>query len=141
MAFTFTDDLSTDLARLRFAVGDNISGMGIQPDGSNVADATMNALIAAEGTWQLAAVRVCETMAQHWRRMANVTAGPINQQLGDRADGWQKSADDLRAKYGIGAAMFSVQMQRADGYHTYNEFDDGDLTGEYNPDHVIFIRV
>lgn len=140
MAFTFTGNLDTDLDKLRFDVGDNISGVGIQPDNSNVPDATMNALITAEGSWESAAVRVCETMARHWRRVANISVGSRREDLGSIADGWQKSADDLRAKYGIGARMFSTSLLRNDGYHINNEFDE-DAAGEYSSDRVIFIKV
>ena len=35
----------------------------------------MSALIAAEGSRESATVRVCETMARHWRRVANISVG------------------------------------------------------------------
>lgn len=137
---TYTGALNTDLDKLRFEIGDTEQSAGILPSGANISDVTLAAILTAEGSVGAAAVRVCDAMARHWRRMANISVGSRREDLGSIADGWQKSADELRAKYGIGAAMFSASMQRDDGYHQMNEFDDG-TGGEYADERIIFVRV
>ena len=138
MSFTYLGDLSTDLDKLRFEIGDNVQGQGILPNGDNVPDETLSALLVQQGSMGAAAVRVAEVMVAHWRRMANISVGARNEELGMIADGWQKTADQLRAKYGGGPSMMVGGFRRVDGYHDMNTYSD-DTAGEYVDSQIIFI--
>jgi hypothetical protein len=100
MSFTYSESLDTDLARVRFAIGDTESGAGVLPTGSNIPDATLNALIAREGSWGAAAAAACESLARTWSKIA------ASQSIGGRSESnqqvanFRQMAQDLRAQYG-----------------------------------------
>ena len=142
MAFTYTGALDTDLDKLRFEIGDTVSGSGVLPDGTNIPDATLTAIITAEGSVGLAAARVCESMARHWARVASSIAVGARSETNKQAEMWRTMAQDLRLQYGGGgtqSGMFSVGMKRDDGYAEWNPVDTG-IASEYS-ERTIFIQL
>jgi hypothetical protein len=140
MAFTYTGALDTNLDILRFEIGDTVSGAGVLPDGTNIPDATLNAVIAAEGSVGLAAARVCEALARHWTRVA------ASQTVGSRSEANQQMANfralaqDLRKRYGGDASGFVAAFGRDDGYHQQNEFTEEESDSEYES-RTLYIRI
>ena len=62
---TYKGDLSTDLDRVRFYLGDtdDVTFVGPKPDGSFFGDDELNGLITLEGSWQRAVAAGFETLA------------------------------------------------------------------------------
>lgn len=143
MAFTYVGDLSTDLDKLRFEIGDTVSGAGVLPDGSNIPDATLNAVLTQEGSVGLAAARVCESLARAWTKIAASISVGSRSESNQQVANWTAQAEQLRQQYGqragTAAGLFSVGMVRGDGYHEYNEVDTGVLS-EYQ-ERTVFIQL
>jgi len=78
MAFTYSaTNLSTDLAKVRLAIGDTTSGAGPRPDGSNFSDEELTVFIvdvlAAGGTWRNAVAPVLRILANQYAAAAKAT--------------------------------------------------------------------
>ena len=54
MAFTYLGDLSTDLDKVRFNIGDTVASSGPKPASGNFTDAELGGLITSEGSWEKA---------------------------------------------------------------------------------------
>lgn len=143
MAFTYIGDLSTDLDKLRFEIGDTVSGTGVLPDGSNIPDATLNAVLTQEGSVGLAAARVCESLARAWAKIAASISVGSRSESNQQVTNWTEQANELRKQYGqrsgTTAGLFSIGMQRDDGYAEYNPVDTG-IASEYQ-ERTIFIQL
>lgn len=116
---TYSDMLSTDLDRVRFYLQDTVAGAGPKPADGNFTDAEITALIATEGTWQLAVAGGFETLASAWRRYPNFTADGLTLNRTAIADGYAKQASEWRAKAGPSksyARAGSRAPTRVDGY-------------------------
>lgn len=120
----FTTDMSTDIGRVRFELGDDVEGDGVRPDSKNLTDVQIQALLDREGSAMRAVAAACEALARMWARVANISVGGRSESLGSVADQWEKRAARLRAQYGGGGGggAFSVGAKRLDGYQ---EFADG----------------
>jgi hypothetical protein len=72
MSFTYdAESLSTDLARVRLAIGDTTDvrftpSAGVRPDGSNFSDEELAVYISAAGSWQKAVPQVLRALANQW---------------------------------------------------------------------------
>lgn len=133
MAFTYTGALDTDLDKLRFEIGDNVENAGVMPNGANIPDATMSAIITAEGSVGLAAARICESLARAWAKIAASIAIGSRSESNQQSANWTAQAAQLRKQYGergTTSGLFSVGMQRDDAYHENNPNDTG-VTSEY----------
>lgn len=143
MAFTYTGALDTDLDKLRFELGDNVSGVGVLPDGSNIPDATLNAVLTQEGSVGLAAARICESLARAWSKIAASISVGSRSESNQQANNWLVQAKELRAVYGqrsgTAAGLFSVGMKRDDAYAEWNPIDTG-IESEYQ-ERTIFIQL
>lgn len=78
MAFTYSaTNLSSNLAKVRLAIGDTTSGAGPRPDGSNFSDEELNVFItdvlAAGGTWRNAVAPVLRILANQYAAAAKAT--------------------------------------------------------------------
>lgn len=125
----FTTDLDDDIGQLRLELGDDVSGSGVKPDGSNFTDAQLQAFLDREGSVMRALAAACENLARRWSLVANITVGPRSEQLGQIAGQWSKRGEELRDQYG-GAAIsgaFAVMPARVDGYS-----DAADSATEYS---------
>lgn len=116
MAFTYAGDLSTNLDKVRFYLGDKVEDAGPLPSDANFTDAELNGLISAEGSWQKAVAAGFETLAARWRRYPNFKADGLTLNRSDIADGFLAQAKRWRATYGRGAGAGSRAVTRADGY-------------------------
>lgn len=143
MAFTYIGDLSTDLDKLRFEIGDTVSAAGVLPDGSNIPDATLNAVLTQEGSVGLAAARVCESLARAWAKIASSQSVGGRSEANNQVTNWSNQAQELRRQFGqrsgTAAGMFSVGMKRDDGYAEWNPVDTG-VASEWQ-ERTVFIQL
>lgn len=132
MAFTYQPDLSDDVSKLRFELGDIVENTGILPDGTNVQDETLQSIITTEGSVGLAAARMCEILSRMWTRYAGSVSVGARSETFRQAEIYRDMAASLRSQYGGGARAVSVEMYRDDGYHENNEHDAD--SSEYETD-------
>lgn len=106
MAFTY--DVTTELGKLRLAIGDTTSGSGPRPASGNYADAELNVFLApvtaAGNTYGKAVPQVLRLLANEWARQANISIGEYSAQYGaiaqayrDQAREWEKMTDTTGA--------------------------------------------
>jgi hypothetical protein len=126
MAVTYTGELSTDLDRVRFHLGDTgyHAGSFILPGDENFDDDELLGLITIEGNWHRAVAAGFEMAAAAWSRHVTFTAGGMSSSQSDIANQYRQSAQEWRNKYGYGAGggSGSVSVTRADGYS--NDLDN-----------------
>lgn len=94
MAFTYS--LSTDLGKVRLAIGDTVSGSGPRPSGANYSDAEINVfltpVIAAGYTYGRAVAQLFRVLAGEWAGKASVSIGDYSVQYAAVADNYRKAA-------------------------------------------------
>lgn len=93
MAFTYTGALDSDLDRVRFYVGDTVSGNGPRPNDLNFTDAELTGLISLEGSWRRAVAACFETLAAEWARFVTFSADGASVSQSDTAAGYREQAD------------------------------------------------
>jgi ABC-type proline/glycine betaine transport system substrate-binding protein len=85
VTFTYSGtSLTTDLAKVRLAIGDTDStaGCGVKPDNTNFTDEELNVYIAATGSWQGAVPQVMRALANMYATHARrITIGPISEEM------------------------------------------------------------
>lgn len=99
MAFTY--DISTDLGKLRLAVGDTVSGSGPRPASGNYSDAELNvylaAITAAGYSYGKAVPQVFRLLAGEWAKQANISIGEYSAQYGAVAQAYRDQAAEWDA--------------------------------------------
>lgn len=95
---SFTYSVSTDLGKLRLAIGDVTQSSGILPGGGNFSDDEANTAITLCGSWQLAAPFLLRAAAAQW----GVKAASLS--IGDYSEARQqvKNLNDLADAYASG---------------------------------------
>lgn len=112
MAFTF--DLSagfTDLARVRWEIGDTDEGAPIYQD------EVLNALITEKGTWQEAVIGALENIIATLLGTPNFTADWLKVDASTAVDRYMRLVDSKRTEYGLNAVSVTaatVRPTRAD---------------------------
>jgi len=96
MAFTY--DVTTDRGKARLTVGDNTSGSGVLPGGTNFTDAEVDAAITLCGSWQQAALFLLRAAAAQWAvKAASLSIGDYAESR-RQAENLTKLAEALEAK-------------------------------------------
>lgn len=113
-----TYDLTTDIGKIRLALGDNnfASGRGVKPDYSNFTDEELQIFLTAEGTVGRATAAACEALATAWGTVTDITVGARSESLSKVAAHYGNYAAKLRAVHGGSAKAFSAATKRTDAY-------------------------
>lgn len=94
MAFTY--NLSTNLGKVRLAIGDTVNGSGPRPNGANYSDEEINVylspVIAAGYGYGRAVVQLLRLLANEWAGKANVSIGDYSAQYAAVADNYRRAA-------------------------------------------------
>ncbi len=135
MSFTYDGTvLTTDLAKVRMALGDTSSatGEGIKPSGENFTDEELAVFIDATETWRSAVVQALRVLANLYAAAARsiqfadfkedftAAASEYRQQ----AKAWEATLDNEGAVAALGFAVGKVTMNEL--YYTVNS--DGTVT-------------
>jgi len=121
---TFSYDLagtagatSRAVARIRLELGDQNSGAGVNPDGTNLSDEELLDFYGREANSVLGgAAHAAEALSRSWARMSDMRAGPLSQSFSQTSAAWAKQAETLRVQAGGGAPVFKALSSRQDGY-------------------------
>ena len=114
---SFSYDVATTVGKVRMWLGDTVSGSGPKPDGTNLSDEEIAALLEQENNHIGRTVAACcEMLANAWASVATIRIGPRSEDFGAVSEGWARRARQLRAQYGGAAMVFSTSLNRNDGY-------------------------
>jgi hypothetical protein len=121
MTFTYdlinTDPVVVDISKVRLEIGDTVEGDGVLPDRGNLSDEEIALLLAREGGLMRAVAAICELLARHWARVANITVGPRREDLSKVSEQWADLAESIREQFGFTTGRVSVSaLTRVDGY-------------------------
>ena len=101
MAFTY--DIATDRGKVRFEIGDFVSGTGVTTSGDNFTNAEIDYFLDAEADHIMRAVAAAsETLARQWSLVPDTTLGPHGESASQVATAWAERATKLREDYGFG---------------------------------------
>jgi hypothetical protein len=114
MAFTY--DITTDVGKLRLAIGDTLLLQGPRPSRANYSDAEIQYFLDTEASIGRASVMAFDSLAAEWSSFTNITLGPRREEFAKIAEAYSKRADKARTQFG-GGSSFSVGWERQDGYH------------------------
>jgi len=135
MAVTYLGTYATDLDKVRENIRDTVENAGPRPADANFADAVINGIITAEGSWQRAVAACFEMLAAEWRRHPSYSTDGLKLDRSDIADGFDKIAAKWRADFGRAAKSYSpayvAGQINQDGYSDDVTNDDVDTSGEY----------
>ncbi len=119
MTFTYSGTaLSTDLAKVRLAIGDtsNSTGAGVRPDGSNFTDEELAVFIttalAAGGTWRSAVAPVLRILSNQYASAARSV------RFADYAEDFTQTAEALRKQAEAWESSIDADGAAVDGAMT-----------------------
>ena len=117
MALTYVGDLSTNLDKVRFHIGDTAASAGPLPSAGNFTDAELNGLLSGS-TVNKAVSAAMAAIASRWSSYANITVGPRKEEYAAIAKSWREQQADWNKTYGVKlASTASVSfVTRVDGY-------------------------
>jgi hypothetical protein len=126
MAFTYDLSLITDLAKLRFEIGDTESS------GYYLSDEEINATLTAEGSFDAAVITCIEFILRKLSQQ-DFSADWLRVEHGAARVAWERQLARARRKYGVSALQSgAVHTYRADSlqtetpdYANCTEDDDG----------------
>lgn len=96
---SFTYDLTTDIGKVRLALGDTSDGSGMRPDGANFEDEELDTFLVLEGDdVELATARALEVLANQWASRADLQVGPRKESLSQIATRYAELAKTVRAR-------------------------------------------
>jgi hypothetical protein len=96
VSFSYSPDMDTDKDKVRFFVGDTVSGSGSRPNGVNLTDEEIEALLDLSGSWQGAAALACRALSAAWVNEANsIKIGTYSATYTDRAKMYSAKAEEL----------------------------------------------
>lgn len=119
MTFSYGGTLTDATDRVRFEIGDIVSGSGPRPHATstNFSNEEVDAIVTEQGGWGPAAAKLMEILANEWASAAgNVAMADYSENYTARAEYFRKRAQDLRMQYGGGVAVSQVSVTRVDGY-------------------------
>ncbi len=116
MSFTYFGNLSTNLDKVRFYIGDKVEDTGVQPDGTNFTDEEIEGVLATEGSWQRAVAGIFETLALMYSPQVDFKLGPRAESRSQRSEAYAAQGATWRKKFGTGARATGRALTRTDGY-------------------------
>lgn len=119
---SYTYDLSTDVGKIRLAIGDNVEAT------ADLSDEEIQAVLDLSDSWQEAAVRCVNVLIALYRRKAiNVTVGPLRREMSRFIDNLMALKESLAEQFDI---SLLPTIEAEDLTFSWNDTDDED--GEYS---------
>jgi len=131
MAFTYSEALDTDRAKVRFHLQDTTENSGPRPGGDNFSDAEIDGLVTIGGSWERAVSSGLDALASAWAKYADLTEGPHRESLSQIGAAYRKQAAGWRDLYGIAVPARVAGIIKMDGYSDDVASDDINTASEY----------
>jgi len=128
---TYDDALSTDRDRVRFHIGDTVSGAGPRPADRNFTDDEIAGMVTNEGSWQRAVANGLERLAREWNRHTTFKADGLSVNRSDIAKGYRADALDWRKRFGYTVPAYVAGQINVDGYSDDITSDDVNTSSDY----------
>ena len=118
MTLTYVGDLSTDLDKICFHIGDTAASAGPLPSAGNFTDAELNGLLSSAGSVNKAVSAAMAAISARWASYANLTVGPRKEEYATIAESWASRQKAWNAQYGVKLASTasSGYLTRVDGF-------------------------
>jgi hypothetical protein len=127
MSFTYDDTLTSNLSRVRFAIGDTVASAGPRPDKRNFSDAELTYLLATETTVNASAAAAFEILSSEWTAYSlSEREGEVSFDAKGMAAEYKTRALEWRAKPGG-----TAEASRAGGWVTMTRVDAWSDSDEY----------
>jgi hypothetical protein len=98
MAFTY--DITTDVGKVRFQIGDRVENTGVRPDGTNFSDEEIEMMLTELNDNILAtSARLLSTLSAEWALLTDFAMGPR-----------KESYSQVSKQYGVLASKLLEQM-------------------------------
>ena len=140
---SFTYDISTDIGKVRFEIGDDVENTGVKPSGSNLSDEEIQMLLTREVSVGCAAAAVCEALSRMYARFVDLSVGPRREALNQASQAYADRGKELRAEYGGGAGgsrkAVAGGIVKVDGFNAGLDYASDSVeqaVGEYAPESV-----
>jgi len=119
---TFTNTLGTDIGNVRLYLGDDTSGTGVLPDGSNFTDEQIQEVLDGVGSNLFAAsAYLARSLAARWAIVPDkFEADGLRIDRSARVKQWSQLADQY-SKLGAGGELATVGLDRRDGWSVAQE--------------------
>ena len=101
MAFTYLGNLSTDLDKVRFHIGDTAASAGPLPSQVNFTDAELTGLLSTAGSVNKAVSAAMAGISARWASYANISVGPRKEDYATIAEAWSKRQAEWNAQHGV----------------------------------------
>jgi len=129
---TFTNDLSTAIGQMRYHLGDDVSGAGVKPDGTNFTDEQLTYALSNNGqNVKAAAAEVCGVLATRWAVVpdkVSTDSGAIVIDRTQRVNHWLALQKQLQQQAaGNGSNFVMATLDRRDAFSVTTESGGGDL--------------
>lgn len=114
MAFTYDPTLASDRDMVRFELGDIvISPSGVMPDGTNVPDETIAALLTKHSdNTDLVFITLCKAIGAAWATAATEhSADGLTVKRGDTAKRWADMAINRQIETGVGMVAYAHEAE------------------------------
>ncbi|MBN2389895.1 MAG: hypothetical protein JXR84_04185 [Anaerolineae bacterium] len=119
---TFSYDLSTDIGRIRLAIGDTASAT------ADLTDEEIQAALDLSESWQEAALRCVNLLiARYSRRAINVTVGPMRREMAAIIGNLKELKKQLSDEFGV-SLLGTIESEDL----TFSWNDTEDEEGEYS---------
>lgn len=121
-----------DLDRIRFHIGDTISGDGPLPDDGNLQDDEIVSILAVEGHWGRAVAACFERLSAAWRKYPNLDADQFGLSRSHISRGFAEDAAVWRKTYGYPGDPVREASNRAysTGFIRVDAWSDDAVVGE-----------
>lgn len=114
MTFTYDKTLSTNLAKVRFAIQDTVENNGIKPHGVNFEDEEINGVLDTEGTVGRAVAALFESLATGYSIYADTQIGSRREALSKIAENFRKRAESQRKEHGYATGNNVISVSSLD---------------------------
>lgn len=116
MAFSYSTALTANRDKVRFFIGDTVSGTGVKPSNANFTDEELDGLLTLGGSWQAATALACRALASAWMNQANsLTIGPYKTTYSDRAKMYTEKAEQFEASASSMSGLWNYHGTNSDG--------------------------
>ncbi len=119
MAVTYdqTQIQTNPLMKLRFLIGDTVSGRGPRPNGRNFDDAELQVFLDdSQNDVYLAAAMAAELLSTEWASAADISFGPRRERLSQVSRNWERKAKRFRAMRGGAPRVYAAVIGHNDAY-------------------------
>jgi hypothetical protein len=122
MAFNYDDTLATDLAKVRFFIGDKVANGGPRPGDGNFTDEEITGVLTVGDSWEETVADMLDTLATEWVRYPSFQADNFAISRSHIAKNFQAQAEAWRKQHGLASpenkygAPGSQPITRADAY-------------------------